>query len=85
MGILDFLKRPKFDAVEEVAPMAKDYPKDKYSAYWEIYNHVSNAEIRFMDRTGKQLDSVHVTGHTQKDVLSKAYSVVKQKMEKYKV
>jgi hypothetical protein len=84
MGIFDFLKRPKFDVVE-TAPQVVDYPRDKYKAYWEIYNHVTNAEVRFMDRTGKVLDSVKVTAHTETEVLQKAYSVVKQKMENYKV
>lgn len=70
----------KEEPVEEVSlPLVKDYPKTKYSVYWEILDVDGGKEIRFMSYKKGLIDTVRVN----KDPAELA-RVIKNKMSKYK-
>lgn len=66
-----------------------DYPKSKYSVYWEtILNFADTGmagEVRFMSRDGKVVETHQVFAPTATEVEKLAAKLISEKMENFKV
>lgn len=79
---------PKVVKVSNGAPQVKDYPRDKYKAYWETFYEVNNnrheAKVRFCDFKGNVLSSSSLTSGSKEALFEKVHALIKAKMDNFK-
>jgi len=71
------------------APKITDYPKDKYSVYWEIINeesreHGYKATLRIMSYMGGLVDELVFVSRSKEDLKKQVYRAIPGKMNKHR-
>lgn len=99
VGLQRIAEAPKFDAVRtaynasqrEYAPdwlKVVDYPKEKYSAYWEIFPFESTegvgAEVRIIDKASGQMTPYQLIYPDFESLRKAIGALIKEKMENFR-
>lgn len=71
------------------APKPADFPRDKYSVYWEIFHeespeHGHKATLRLNSYMGGEVDSSVYIGRSKEDVKKQVYRAIPGKMNKHR-
>lgn len=83
-------KAPDVASLKDVtAPKASDFPRDKYSVYWEIVHNESKehgykATLRLYSYMGGVVDESVFVNRYKDDLKKQVYAAIPGKMNKYR-
>lgn len=79
----------KASSKDVTAPKVADYPKSKYSVYWEIINeeskeHGYKATLRFNSYMGGVVEELVFVSRSKEDLKKQVYRAIPGKMNKHR-